>query len=217
EVLQKVIIEEEKPRAFFRTGMLIEQGDQMVQTALYQRGEGPYDNPVHFFTRNFCGINSICIHRDCFKEDRFDTRFVLFPDTHLILRILARYPFYQLPVYTCVCRQHSGRVSHATYLAADIEQKVLNNIAAIKSVFEEYEPLISPFVPATAKAYMLSEKYVNHANGALLSRRFQLSLKYIFKAMQLDQQAWFWWYYIKFFLKLPFKWLTDYPGPLYRS
>ena len=211
EVLYLEILKTGSPVAIFRTGMVYDEPGSEIRTSHYEEGAGIH--PVHFFALNFCGVNSLCIHREVFRKHTFDARFVLYPDTHFLLRALAEFPFIQVRRHTSVYVQHDSRISLKTYWSAETDQLVTNNIAGIRSIFEEYAELVSAFTPPWLKSYLISEKYLHHANGALLFRKFRLAIKYYILSIRHDRSAWFWPYHIKFLLKLPLKFFFNYPKP----
>ena len=210
QVLYEAIAEQNFEIGVYKTGMFIQRGKgKLEKCAIYEKSSS--QTPLHFYAQNFPGINSICYHSSMLNDHQFDPRFRLFQDTHLLLRLMALYPFYQLEAYTCVCVEHPGRVSHAVYLQEDIAYRIQNNIEAIDSLFQEFGAIILPHLSWQDRNYLICKKYVNHANGALLVRKFKLATELIFKAIKADRKVRHLNYYLKFFLKLPIKWLLDYP------
>ena len=209
EVCYRAIAGQDFPTAVFRTGMVYEGQGSQRQTPFFQPESGIH--PIQFFALNFCGVNSLCLHRKIFEKHLFDPSFVLFPDTHFLLRVLAEFPFHQIPARTSVYCIHDNQVSQTMYSGPETAKLVRNNIAAIRDVFDSYGHLANPLVPAWLKDYLICQKYLHHANGALLYRKFALAVSYFRQSVRHNKKCWFAGFYVKFILKLPLKLLFDYP------
>jgi glycosyltransferase involved in cell wall biosynthesis len=86
------------------------EGKKKDLVTIYNSKE--YNHPVHFLKENFLLINSICIHHTILNKYKFPEKFNIWEDTHLWFRILANYPFYQIPQVTTGWVIHSnGSVS----------------------------------------------------------------------------------------------------------
>lgn len=193
--------------AIFKTGMDY-VGKQIVRkTPIYDASV----HPVHFFALHACGINTLCIHKEILQECKFDPRFLFYQDTHLLLRILAKFPFYQIDNFTCACKEHTNRSSLEIYRSPTTDLLVENNLSAIKNLFSEYKNLLSPFVPPWLGHYLIAEKYLNHANCCLIFRKYRLAFKYLLLSIRNDKKGWFFIDYLKFLLKIPLRLLFNLP------
>lgn len=63
-------------------------------------------NILEEIASQFILMNSVCVHRDILVVNLFDTKFRIWEDTHLWLRIAAQYPVYQLEEYTAIQHIH---------------------------------------------------------------------------------------------------------------
>lgn len=209
EALYSVILQQEKKVGIFRTGMLVEGQTGMREMPLYTPASGVA--PLEFFARNMVGTDSLCIHRCALEQERFDTRFLFFQDTHLFLRLLSRYPFFQIPKYTCVCREHGGRSSYDLFRSADAAAQTLNNVAAIRNLFEEYGHLFAGKLPPWMEDFLVSEKFLDHASGALTAGKYGLALRWLFNSLRYNRRGWFFIRYVKLLALFPIKLLTGKP------
>ena len=79
----------------------------------------PNQHPFHFALREMCGVWSLCIPRTYLIKDKF-VDFPHWQDTHLILRLFAKYPVVQLNSHNYVYRQHPAMGTRKIF-ANDVE------------------------------------------------------------------------------------------------
>ncbi len=101
--------------------------------------------------------------------------------------------------------------SRSIYQLEDAEARIQSNVDAMFDVFEKYHDLLSPHLPSHTLDYLVSQKYLNHANGALVNGKIQLALSLIKKSLSRSKGKWFKFFYLKFFLKLPLKIIFGFP------
>jgi glycosyltransferase involved in cell wall biosynthesis len=121
------------------------------------------NNFVKFMCFRMAGLSSLCIPASCLEKLRFAEDFPHWQDTHLFLRLAARYPFKQIFKSTWLYRQHEGMGSKA-YLKQD---KFEIHLAAICHLFDHYGDEIDPFLPPGTKEFLLSEKLLQYSQYAL--------------------------------------------------
>ncbi len=171
-------------------------------------------HPVRFFAHHFCGVWSLCIPRAYLDQDRFPPQFRHWQDTHLILRLLARHPFRQLEASTYVYQIHNAMGSLKVYQEANVRDRIESNVAAIQDLFAHHADLLAPFLPPTTKDFLVCEKYLGHANGAVISGQYKLGWTLFQQSLKYHRGNWFYGAYVKLLLKIPLKLLTGYPkGP----
>jgi len=168
--------------------------------------------PIVFFALNAIGTNTLCIHRNVFQDFLFDERWKYFQDTHLLLRVLSKYPILEVQEFTTICRVHEGRSSFSLFRLADAESESLNNIHAIKNLFDEHGELFKDKFPSGLKNYLVSQKYMDHASGYLAVGKYELAWKFMIKAIHHDKKLQGLKRYIKFIPKFPLKLLFNYPS-----
>ncbi len=88
-----------------------DQGEGLFATGILRNTNGvqsevPFldnssENMLKELWTKFLIPSQVCVHRKILVENQFDTRFRLWEDTHLWVRISARYPVHQLNAYTC--------------------------------------------------------------------------------------------------------------------
>ncbi len=106
QVLYKYILGKQKEAALYYTGM--EKNADGNTTPLPVYDPDKYPHPVNFILEHFLFINSVCVHRDVFQKYRFPENFYVWEDTHLWLRVVANYPFYQISEITTGWNLHEN-------------------------------------------------------------------------------------------------------------
>ena len=120
-----------------------------------------HKNPVYFSAFNMCGVWSLCIHTNFLQDDIFPVDFPHWQDTHLILRLLSKYPFHQIDTYTYVYRIHPQMGSIHHFSKKEFSMRMELNLAAIQDLFENYD--LTNFVPKSTGAFLLAEKQLQYA------------------------------------------------------
>ena len=202
QVFYRTIEKAQEKTAIFRTGFFYKKGKKLLASPFYNKKK--YRHPIPFFMDNMVGIHTLCIHRDILQKHQFPPTFYHWQDTHLLLRILADYPFFQIPEHTCVYVFHEAMGTQSIYHRKDSQERMELNVNAIRHLFDHYGEKLTPFAGKYARNYVVAMKYIHHANGALSHKKYQLAFELIKKAMRWDKKAWFWWWYLKFFIKFPF-------------
>lgn len=201
------LVQHSYPDRILRTGFYKEEGSKMTATAQYHPRRDL--NPVRFAAFNFCSVCTLCIPRECLLHDIFPPAFRHWQDTHLILRLLAKFPFTQLPAYTYAYVMHPAMGSRALYHHADALERIESNVQAILDLFEKNASLLSPFLPAYTQDYLVCQKYLGHANGALQYHKPKLAIQLLRASFSWRVLPHFFLSYGKFLLKLPFSVFQD--------
>ncbi len=155
------------PNMLVRTGFLVQSGSSLRKSVNFDRDL--HVNAVRYMAFNMCGVGSLCIPAIYLKEDRFPEEYYHYQDTHLFLRLAARYPLHQLDSWNYIYYIH--RESYETFPAAEFRERSMNNLDAIRNVFEQYGDLLNHFLPEYTARYLLSEKAIQHSAIALIRGR----------------------------------------------
>lgn len=115
-------------------------------------------NPVRFAAFHMCGVWSLCIPAAFLKSDNFHESYPHWQDTHLILRLLAKYPFHQLNSYQYNYHIHEEMGSKALFQNGEILMRTELSIAAIEDLFEYKGHLVGPFLPDYTKEFLVQQK-----------------------------------------------------------
>jgi glycosyltransferase involved in cell wall biosynthesis len=172
-------------------------------------------NLIEFFLLLYGGsnmLNPLAFPSEALRQHRFDLRWKYFQDTHLTLRILTYYPFYQIKDYSCVCRNHKHRSSYTLFADLEAESLTENNVGAIKDLIDNYLLTSSLWVSSNIRDYLVSSKYMDHASGYLAVGKYRLAWKFLIKAIRYDKKLRGLIRYLKFIPKFPLKFLFDYPS-----
>ena len=105
QVLSSKITEKDFPVAIFNTASDIDRNGDITQKEIYNPLK--WEHPLLFVWEKFLLINSVCVHIDILKQHKFPEKFHTWEDTHLWLRVVAQYPFYQIDKVTNQWNIHS--------------------------------------------------------------------------------------------------------------
>ena len=106
QVLYERILDVKKEPALYYTRMEKLYNGSISPLSAYDPEK--YAHPVNFVLQHFLFINSVCVHRDVFRRFSFPENFHVWEDTHLWLRVVANFPFYQIDKVTTVWNLHAG-------------------------------------------------------------------------------------------------------------
>lgn len=189
------------PEIILRTGFIRRKGELYLKSTQYIKSRDK--NPVRFATFHFCSVCTLCIPSIFFRDIKFPSRFQYWEDTYTILQLFAQYKFKQLQIFTYIYVHHQDRSSKIIYQKNNARELIENNIQAIDDFFTSYPQISEAFLPTGAKKWLISNKYIDHANGALKHQKIILSLHLIIAAMSNYNIFPFLIKYMKFALKLP--------------
>lgn len=198
--LYDCIMEHGSPKALFRTGMIHHLKNQSIKSELYNQSK--HRNPVLFILSYHYGPSSCCVTKSILSKYLFDESSKYFEDTHLFTRILLKFPLYQIPKYTCHIYAHSLQTSQVMFLQDDALSQIKNNIKTIKALFSNFREDLADYIPRNFEKQLLSDKYLQHANGLLLANKRRLSAYCIGRSIYLNRKVNNLLYYFKYFLKL---------------
>lgn len=120
-------------------------------------------HPVHFALKKMCGVWSLCIPRDYLVNDKF-ADFPHWQDTHLILRLFAKYPVVQLNSRNYLYVQHQEMGTKKIFENdSEIEKRLSLNLAAIQDFFTRYADEVEEFITPKTEKILLSGKILHYA------------------------------------------------------
>lgn len=149
-----------------------------------------HKNPVYFSAFNMCGVWSLCIPKVFLQEDIFPVNFPHWQDTHLILRLVSKYPFYQIDAFTYVYRIHPQMGSIHHFTKKEFAKRMELNLRAIQDLFDNYD--LSEFLPKYTASFLLAEKQLQYAIRSIyiLGRKKSLSLLYKSLSQKISWRLW---------------------------
>jgi len=163
-----------------------------------------YSNIIDLVLHNDISINNLCFPIGVFNKHKFEGKYKFFEDTHLLVRILLNTNFIVLNNVTVSINNHSQRGTYTIYNEKNTIDKIENNISAIKDLFEKHgKEIIEITQKPYLREYLVSEKYIHHANGALIYGHPILSFQLILKAISSDKYLIHRRLYLRYFLKYP--------------
>jgi glycosyltransferase involved in cell wall biosynthesis len=152
-------------------------------------------HPVLFFTRNMGGIWTFCIPSSYLRDHHFPEEFPHWQDTHLILRLLAVYPFKQLDSHNYVYHQHQSMGSQMAMEEEVVDRRLELNIQAVEHLFREYGKIIGEYVPKGIEKEIIAGKYLHFASGVITKGNKEKAKEYLKKSVKTGIYPRFWRYY----------------------
>lgn len=177
-----------------RTGFQRIRDNKILKAPNYEPGKNVH--PVHFFAGNMCGVWSLCIPRDYLDEDRFPVDFPHWQDTHLILRLLAKHPFFQLDSYNYNYHIHLQMGSSMAMKPENVDQRLQLNLDAVNHLFDHYGELLNPFLHRNMRNKIIAGKYLHFASGVLSGGQNSKALEYLKKSVTIGIYPKYWRYYV---------------------
>lgn len=189
EKFNQFLIKRDFPEIILRSGYskVFENG-RIIQTPNFNIQQ--HKNPVNFSAYNMCGVWSLCIPSRFLEEDKFPINFPHWQDTHLILRLVAKYPFHQIDAHTYIYRIHASRGSITHFYKDEFLKRMELNLNAIQDLFENYD--LTNFVPKNTGSFLLAEKQLQYAIRSIyiLGRRKSLGLFYKSIDQKISWRLW---------------------------
>ena len=158
-------------------------------------------NPINFAANNMCGVWSLCIPKEFLVEDIFPEEFPHWQDTHLILRLLAKYPFKQLSSHNYIYKIHIEMGSRKAMQENVIDERLQLNLDAINDLFDNYWGLLKPFLPKNIRSKILAGKYLHFASGAIFFNQAVKALQLLWRS--LSHGVYF--NYYKYYIMIPYR------------
>ncbi|MEM8909135.1 MAG: glycosyltransferase family 2 protein [Bacteroidota bacterium] len=153
-------------KTILRTGFYYAFGTKLRKGRQYHSWS--YRHPISFVLQEMCGVWTLCIPRDFLLEHSFPD-FPHWQDTHLILRLLANYPFRQLPEFQYVYVQHEQMGTQQIFASDEaIEARLQLNLMAIDHFFEHHQGESARYFTARTHRWLISRKLLNYATAALV-------------------------------------------------
>jgi len=155
EKLHAFIIEKQKPIALFFSNLsyLHEHGIEVPEIPVMEKGK-----EFEYVLLQPITPSRVCIHKDIFKEFRFDPEIVIVEDLVLWVSIATKYPAFQLCESSLLYRIHEGNsvdLSRNSYLS---RYKGLQRL-----FYHEKYANVSQKIPDTIKRHLLAECSFNMA------------------------------------------------------
>lgn len=166
-------IEKENPApGLISTGLLISNGKELKKKDFLSL----QNNILVEIGEKFLIPTQVCVHRSILEKEKFDTRFRLWEDTHLWLRIAAQYPVYQIEKYTAIQNIHDeGTVVQGMKKIRYAEMQ--QYIAAISDVQKNYRDLFNNNLPENYFLDYITIKYNMYLYQARQNKQFYVALK----------------------------------------
>jgi glycosyltransferase involved in cell wall biosynthesis len=168
------------PDLILRSGYVKKNENKFHPALQYHKSK--HKNPVRFAAFHMCGVWTLCIPRQFLNEDKFHPDFPHWQDTHLILRLFAKYKMEQLNENSYIYTIHP--LMGSKKMAENIENKLALNIKPIDHLFSNYDQLLSPFLPSYTYKYLIAKKYLEFAHYDIVYGQSKWFFKYLITSLK---------------------------------
>jgi glycosyltransferase involved in cell wall biosynthesis len=162
--------------ALYATGANVDRGSERIKLKLY---EDTSVHPVRQIFYHKLDMNTTCTHNSIFLRFKFDPSLTIGEDTHLWLRIVLNFPFYQVPVYSTVTVNHDTSGMVAYYRDADLNL-LRQYVRGAKQLFKSVD--LSRYVSRGEQRMYISKKYRGMAFCCIWARKMGGAFVCAFKA-----------------------------------
>jgi glycosyltransferase involved in cell wall biosynthesis len=177
KIIHKEIESNETPKMLV-TGNLIRKNGMEYKHSMLDCNK----NILEEIAAKFILMNSVCVHRDLLEENLFDTKFRLWEDTHLWLRIAAQYPVYQIEKYTVTQHVHNdGTVVQGMKKVRVVE--VNQYISAILDLKINHASRFEGKLPSVFFDQYVDSKYRMYLYRARQNKQLRVALVLCWKGM----------------------------------
>lgn len=166
--------------AFLVSGSFQEINGVRKEKSIYKDDSGI--NPAHhILEKTSITPISVCIHKSCFEQHRFEKQYKksYWEDTHLWIRLAMTYPFAQLPFFTNVIVEHTNRSVNSSITM----ERVNDHVGMIKHLFQNYSSILKPVFSDTMRRNYIDRKYRMFLYQARQNKQVFVSLLIWFKAI----------------------------------
>ena len=190
----KEIINKNNPIGIFMCNQNVED-DKRVHEKINFKTEN-HINPGKFILKYANNFQPFCTSREILLKEKFDARFELGEDFHLMFRVILQYPFYYFHKTLCVYKIHSEMTM----------QSELNNDLFLKNKYNRIDTLndLDAKLAILINKYDLRHDFNNRFNKvayfysskAMKSCKFRASLHYLFKMKRIKWTYMIFYYYL---------------------
>ncbi|HNW96935.1 MAG TPA: glycosyltransferase family 2 protein [Bacteroidales bacterium] len=181
EKLAKEIALKNNPIAIFFSRVMVEnQGLFKIQFDIFPET----DSIIKYILSEFkvIQVSQAIIHRKIFENNLFDERFYLWEDTHLYLRLIAQYPYFNCNVNGVILVQHPNSTvvkGMNVVKKKDVEQYIF----AVKDLRDNYWYLFEKYIQKKYFRNYINAKLNMYLYQARINKQFGLAVYILCKLL----------------------------------
>lgn len=167
------------------------------------KAENLGEEPVIKIFEEYLTLSCLCCaHKNIFQEFLFNPEFSLWEDTHLWIRVLSKYPFYNIENATVTITTHNK--STVTEGFSSVKMKMVNQyIAAINDLFKNHRAILPVKITDDHRINYIDSKLKMYLYQSRQNKQYIISYK-IWCLSMLNKPSF---YLIKEFFKIPLSFL----------
>lgn len=142
------------------------------------------ENLLIEISTKFILMNSVCVHADILRDNKFNNQFRIWEDTHLWLRIAAQFPIIQLQKYTVIQNIHENGTVVQGMKKIRLKE-VLQYISAVQDLRDNYAKLFEGKLPVNYFNQYINSKNRMYLYQARQNKQVRAALQICWKALCL--------------------------------
>lgn len=176
------IVKQNYAKGIYYTGHIEEEdGKELSRSKWYNAS---YGNAVLFAWETLLSGDAVCISRELLLEYKFPVKYNIFEDAHVWLRILSRYPLFQIEKHTVIALEHSDRSINSVFQKTAIDH-TKKYVSCINDLFDNYGSLLAPTLTQKMKNDFIRRKIlliaaIGIGNGGPAKKNGRQLLTYLF-------------------------------------
>lgn len=180
-VLCETIINRNYPIAFICTGIYTDKKNTLNELPIFEPDK--FKSPVQFIWEKFILPDAVCIHNSLLKTNKFleNYKSAVWEDTHLWLRLAAKYEFIQINAYTTALVEHEARSVTQAFTKVKLSA-VKDYRLFVEDLFLEHYEIISKYLSNNDKRDYIDSKYKMFLYQSRQNRQFIIALVIWLKA-----------------------------------
>jgi glycosyltransferase involved in cell wall biosynthesis len=154
------------------------------------------DYPGKFILKYSNNFQPFCTSRDILLKEKFDVRFELGEDFHLMLRLVLKYPFHYFSKTLCVYKIHPEMTMQNELNDNLFLENKYNRIDALEDLDSKLVLLIEKYDLRQDFNKRFNKVAYFYSSKAMKTCWFKASLRYLFKMRRSKQSFEFFYYYL---------------------
>ncbi len=150
--------------------------DENGQRVLKEINEKYIKSPPLFLWINGRGYFSFVTSREIFNAEKFDTRFPLGQDYHLLIRIALKLPLFYIPEVLCIIRNHPERSVVKEY-KSEFKINGRNQLDFLNDLLLNHFKELNKFIPSNLIYNKYNKIAYFYASTALRRKKIEYALK----------------------------------------
>lgn len=162
------------------------------------------ENPALFILENSNNFQSFCTSIKILKHEKFDERFELGEDFHLMFRIVIKHSFYLIPKYLCVYKFHSEMIMENEFKKMLYTKLPYNRLDTLQDLLDNHFEQIEKYNIKSNLYKRYNKIAYFYSSSSLKSCQARNGLLFLSKMKNNILSYKLLYYYLSIFFRLPY-------------